>query len=364
MHSKPHISFLLSDILNGGGDRVVVNLSNQFIDRGYAVTIVSMGFPRAKMFALNEKVRVEYLQLLDTRQSKVKKVAVRLKAICAVRKAFSRMEKPVFIFGVGPLSNLLISLLPRKKGYVTIGCDHCSYHAIGKRIVPLLRRWFYPRLSAFISLTKSDEKFVKQNNACTGVIPNSVSFYPDRPAQLVSKVVLAVGRLSHQKGLDLLLDIFEQIGADIPGWRLRIVGDGPEKEALVSRVKKSQLLSAVVDIAGENLQVQEEYKNASVYVMTSQAEGLPMVLLEAQAYGLPIVSFDCRTGPSDIVTDGENGFLIPCFDKKMMGEKIVALCNDASLRQKFGSNARQSVKRFLPETVVRQWENLFEKLTN
>ena len=97
--------------------------------------------------------------------------------------------------------------------------------------------------------------------------------------------------------------------------------------------------------------------------MTSRTEGLPMVLLEAQACGLPIVSFDCETGPSDIISDNTNGFLIDCYDTDKMVEKISLLCADYDLRLKFGQQALENVEKFRPESINAKWEDLFRKLS-
>jgi len=97
--------------------------------------------------------------------------------------------------------------------------------------------------------------------------------------------------------------------------------------------------------------------------MTSRTEGLPMVLLEAQGCGLPIVSFDCETGPSDIISDNTNGFLIDCYDTDKMVKKISLLCADYDLRLKFGQQALENVEKFRPESINSKWEDLFRKLS-
>jgi glycosyltransferase involved in cell wall biosynthesis len=118
----------------------------------------------------------------------------------------------------------------------------------------------------------------------------------------------------------------------------------------------------MVELLGIVSNMSKEYINASILVLTSRGEGLPMVLIEAQAFGLPVVSFDCKTGPAEIITDSKDGFLIPSFDTNLMGERIVNLCDDYHLRLQFGSCARNNAKRFLPENIVAKWEKLFDSL--
>jgi glycosyltransferase involved in cell wall biosynthesis len=108
----------------------------------------------------------------------------------------------------------------------------------------------------------------------------------------------------------------------------------------------------------------DEYLNASVYLMTSRSEALPMVLLEAKACGLPIVSFNCKTGPAEIIKDGKDGYLIECYDINRMAEKLSLLCSQPDLRKIFGSNAREDVKRFLPEVIGNRWDSLLQNLNH
>ena len=95
--------------------------------------------------------------------------------------------------------------------------------------------------------------------------------------------------------------------------------------------------------------------------MTSRTEGLPMVLLEAQGCGLPIISFNCETGPSDIINDGKDGFLIDNFEIGEMSKKLLELCNDVDKRKEFGWNARKNVERFFPDQIFNKWEALFSR---
>jgi glycosyltransferase involved in cell wall biosynthesis len=265
---------------------------------------------------------------------------------------------------IGTSAGIAASFLPNKKNYIIIGCDHFSFEFNHRGIYGWFLNKRYCHLNAVVSLTNEDLPLLKRINPNAYIIPNSVSFYPAQQAQLRNKIMLVACRLEYIKGLDMLLDIIETIGNKIPEWIVRICGSGKMSAALQTRIDSSVLLQQMVKFAGQVTNMEEEYQNASLYLMTSRAEVLPMVLLEAQAYGLPIVSFDCKTGPSDIVTNGQNGFLIPCFNTQIFGKRIVELCDNYSLRQQFGNTARESVKRFLPDTITNKWESLFETLIN
>ena len=155
------------------------------------------------------------------------------------------------------------------------------------------------------------------------------------------------------------MDVFERFAVKEKEWRLRIIGEGPLKENIKQRIDPLGLGDRV-QILSPTGNIEEEFRQASVYLMTSRSEGLPMVLLEAKAFGLPIVSFDCETGPADIIKEGKDGFLIECFDIDEMAVKLEALCSDLSLRRAFGCYGREDVKRFFPEVVSQKWMALLQ----
>lgn len=182
------------------------------------------------------------------------------------------------------------------------------------------------------------------------VIPNPRTFTLSEPASLQSHTVLAVGRYSHQKGFDLLLKAWKMI--DTRGWILRIAGSGEPLENVPDNV-----------ITGPSTNIVEEYRNAAFLVMSSRYEGLPMVLLEAQAAGLPIVSFACKCGPRDVITDGEDGLLVPEGDIAGLADGMKRLMDDEDLRHRMGQAAFRHSGRYDKERIMTQWDNLFHELS-
>ncbi|MBH2596117.1 glycosyltransferase family 4 protein [Serratia ureilytica] len=170
-------------------------------------------------------------------------------------------------------------------------------------------------------------------------------------------VALAVGRLCHQKGFDRLIAAWRQVAQQAPEWRLHIVGDGPDRAALQRQIadygldERVQLLPATADIAGH-------YRQASLLLMTSRYEGLPMVLIEAMSFGLPLVAFDCLTGPAELIDDRENGYLVADGDVDTFSQRVLALIGDGELRRRFSHRALEKAQRFVPERIYPQWQEL------
>lgn len=354
-----HITFLVHDIhFGGGGERVTANMANYFAAKGDQVTIVSVSIRKPEnIFNIDENVNIEYLNIdLNSGIKFIRKI----ESVFAVRSYFRKADCQTFLLGIGTYPTLLAALLPHRDQLIKIGCQHGAYASV-KHLWFILRWIFFRRLNALVSLTDFDVPRLQKLNKNVCVIPNSISFFPDQPAELQNKILLSIGRFDYPKGYDLLLEVFSRFCVDNKDWNFRIIGDGPTKKTIVSTIAAKNLTGRVSIIPSSG-SIVKEYLNASVYVMTSRTEGLPMVLLEAQACGLPIVSFNCETGPSDIVNSGKDGFLIDNYDINVMKEKLTELCADFDKRKYFGHNARNNVRKFFPDQVFNKWEALFNQL--
>ena len=196
--------------------------------------------------------------------------------------------------------------------------------------------------------------------AQTIVIPNARTFVPRRLSPLTAKRVVAIGRYDYQKGFDTLLYIWHLLGDRLDGWTLDIIGDGPLRKEMKWQVGQWHLTDSVRLLRPTD-DIESVYLGASILVMTSRYEGLPMVLLEAQACGLPIVAFACQCGPRDVITDGKDGFLIEGRDERLFADRLLTLMTDDALRQQMGSAAAKASERFSEERVMQQWEELINE---
>ncbi len=357
-----NIVFLVLDIhLVSGSERVAVNMANFLVDKGHAITIVSLSRQKlGRIFNIDNRIVLKYLNFNFRNGFNIPQ---KIASIFIVNRFFSKFSEKAILLGVGTTYiSLLAALIAKGNFFKTIGCQHTSYSA-PKHFWVLFRRLFFHRLDAVISLTEHDHPKLKRLNPNSFVIPNSVSFYPEQPALLENKRLLAIGRMDYNKGFDLLLDFFEIFTIQHPDWVLRIIGEGPLKKSIITRIETSGLKERVEILPPTN-NIIDQYLDASLYLMTSRTEALPMVLLEAQACGLPIVSFNCETGPSEIINNCKDGYLIGDFDIKEMSFRVSELCADFSKRKEFGLNARENVKKFFPERIYEKWEELFEEIRN
>ncbi|UOB17079.1 glycosyltransferase family 4 protein [Abyssalbus ytuae] len=211
----------------------------------------------------------------------------------------------------------------------------------------------------FVVLTNGNINEWKLDNIL--VISNPLSFSPEKTSPLNNKKVLAVGRQCFQKGYDRLLKSWQKVSHAHPDWKLEIYGKINENEdlnALAHDLKINTTISFFAPIKN----IQEKYKKASVYVMSSRSEGFGMVLIEAMAHGVPCVSYDCPHGPADIITDGVDGYLVPNGDIHTFADRIVKLIEDEPKRKEMGKNAVKKTQLFAPDIIIPQWDKLFKSL--
>ena len=209
----------------------------------------------------------------------------------------------------------------------------------------------------FVVLTKEDERYWEDVPRIT-VIPNMLSFSFTEPASLSNKKVIAVGRYDYQKGFDYLIDAWAIVNKHQPEWVLEIIGGGEWKSRLQKQIDESGLQDCIC-LKAPTSHIEEEYRQASMLVMSSRYEGFGMVLVEAQSAGLPVISFTCKCGPRDIITDGMDGFLVAEKDVAGLANTMLCLMQDGKMRRSMGMAAMKNSRRFSETAVMGQWEELF-----
>ena len=186
--------------------------------------------------------------------------------------------------------------------------------------------------------------------------------YLGRPFSPYCKEAIAVGRLNREKHFDALIKAWRIVADKYPDWTLDIWGgNGPLYDILKSLIVELQLENQVF-LRGETPDISIKMAESSLIVSTSVTEGMPLVLLEALSAGLPIVTFNYMYGADEIVTEGENGFIVEEDDLNALAERIGRLITDENLRKTMGKNAHISSVKFRPEVIAQRWMKLFHSL--
>jgi glycosyltransferase involved in cell wall biosynthesis len=218
-----------------------------------------------------------------------------------------------------------------------------------------------PGFSKFVILTEGNlREWPSLKNI--KIIPNPLPFYPENSSSLNNKKVLIVGKQSYQKGQDLLIQAWKIVMEKHSDWVLEIVGKVDESMGLKQQVSKLGLIEQVHFFEPEK-NIEQKYSNTSIYVMSSRYEGFGMVLIEAMAFGVPCISFNCNYGPSDIIDPNKNGLLIPNGDVNSFALAIIELIENPQKRSALGFQAKIDAQKYLPEKIVKQWDELFQLIT-
>jgi len=230
-----------------------------------------------------------------------------------------------------------------------------------KKLVYQLQDLIERKFDHLALLTKDEQQHFNSKN--TIVIPNGITGISKTRATLKSKRIISAGRIAPVKGFNILIDVFSDVVEKYPDWKLEIYGDGERNyvSQLKQRIKNLGLQDSIY-LHGQTGQLQEKMLEASMYVMTSETECFPMVLLEAQSCGLPVVSFDCPYGPRNIITDKKDGFLVEKQNKTKLGEAIVQLINSEILRKEMGNKGQEKISKFELSIIMKQWMAFFNEL--
>ncbi len=367
----------------GGMERILTEKANYLaLIPGYEVTIVTtdqMGRPT--YFELNSKIKIVHLDLdfdshftdrllkkYISHKLKIRRYRKALLHIIIERKidiCVSLCGKEIDFLATLPVNCKKIAeihfsmnfrkqfLEARKKGLV--------WKLLGQiRTIQLKRS--VKLLDKLIVLTEKDMLQWKKTHSNIVNIPNFSFFDNPKLSNSDTKTVITVGKLDAQKGYDMLVEAWAIVAKKHPDWTLNIFGTGEWNEKIGNRISDLNMLDQI-KLRGVTNDVLSEYSKSAFYVMSSRYEGLPMVLIEAMTCGLPVVSFDCEYGPSEIITNNLDGFLVENGNIVQLAEKICILIEDDALRKKMGKLALQKVKNFSKESIMAQWTELFKSLT-
>ena len=355
------ILFYISSMGGGGAQRVLWSLANYFCDNlGHNVFIATdLSSPSAYKFA--DKVN---LVDLENGMSNKRGIIHYISTLFSIRRIYKEMAPDIVIsFQRGMNDMVLLALLGCKAKIIC--SEHSHYLRKYGFVEDLLMKLLYWKSDVITVLTRHDLKI------CNNRKKKNVVYMPNPLQKLEfgserrNKQVLAVGDVDRweTKGFDLLLKAWGRICSKHPDWKLMIAGKGSEKSMSHMRDISQSNSCINVEFLGFRKDIATIMENSSVFALSSRFEGLPMALMEAMQAGCCCVSFDCETGPNEIISNGNNGLLVPALDVEKFSSALEKVISNEELRESFSMQASQSVQnKYGEEYVMNRWQILFSKL--
>jgi GalNAc-alpha-(1->4)-GalNAc-alpha-(1->3)-diNAcBac-PP-undecaprenol alpha-1,4-N-acetyl-D-galactosaminyltransferase len=355
------ITFVISALNSGGAQRVMSTMANYWDAHGESVALITVtGKEHQPFYSLSPGV--QWLPLGQARSSRTPIHAVlnNARRLLRLRQTIQR-SKPDVVISFLDTTNVLTLLSTRATGLPVIVEEHTDPnlsrpHPIWKQLRTLL----YPRATRLIVLSESSKQFFSERvQRKTLIIPNPLHVDPiaDPTLKAARPQIVSMGRLSHEKGFDQLIDAFARIAGRFPDWDLVIWGEGPLRSTLSEQRDRLGLTDRVL-LPGNTTKPHDELSKGQIYALPSRREGFPMALAEGMACGLPAVAFDLPSGPKIIMRDGIDGLLVPMGDVPAFACALERLmCNDA-IRAEMASHAPDVRDRYGVDRVMAVWSDM------
>ncbi|WLW62720.1 glycosyltransferase family 4 protein [Achromobacter aegrifaciens] len=364
----PRVLLFIHSLHGGGAERVAADLSAHWADMGREVMVVTQASAEGDVYTLHPKVRREVLHTAGEGGG-LRGIWSNVQRVRALRRVIKSF-RPDIVLGMMTTASVLSVLACAGLSCRVIATEHT--HPPSQTLSGFwqrLRRLTYPRAASVVALTRGTADWLAQHvpGSKLAVIPNPVHFPLPRAEPVLTPVsgdsrkrLLAVGRLHADKGFDLLIQAYAQLAASHPGWDLVILGEGDERPALEAQVREAGLASRIF-MPGRAGNVGDWYESADLYVLTSRFEGLSNTLLESMASGLAAVSFDCDTGPREIIREGVDGVLVrPNGDVPALCKALDAVMRNDADRARMAQAAIDVRDRFSAARVLQKWQELFD----
>lgn len=357
------IVFLISSLRGGGAERVASTLCNHWANNGQQIVMITMDDAENDFYQSNKAITRYSINAYKSSNNILSKIWSNISRLLKIRQII-KQHQPDVVVSFMDVSNMIAILACIGTG-IPVVISERTYppYYNHNNLFDLLRKNIYKLSSAFVAQTSNVASWAREfliNKPITVIANpldnNGLLADLDQPR---ANNIIAVGRLCPEKGFDLLITAFSKCQVAYPDWSLLIIGEGPERKNLEQQIQDLGL-TARVKLMGQIAAPQTYYASSKIYVLSSRVEGFPNVLLEAMAHELAVISFDCTSGPADIISNKINGLLVPAQDEQQLLEAMQLLLQDEQLRTKLSKQAIKVRDVFNINIISVQWLKIFE----
>lgn len=350
------IGIYITNITHSAGtERVVAGLANNLIKKDIEVDILSFCTKSGSPFYhIDKKIFIKHIGGNDY-ENKILLKKIILFLYTFIKFLFTKKNYDLIIST--SLNTNLCALITKKSYQRIIICEHFPYNKPMPIIYKKIRNSIYRKTDTLVVLTERDKIQYQKVGINTICIPNFSPFLPHLDLKNKQKIALAIGRHTKQKSFDKLINIWSEGEFYKKGWTLYIVGDGELYNTNIQLAKNLSVNKSIL-FKKTTKQIDSIYKKSSIYLMTSLFEAFPMVLLESKSFGLPIISFDCETGPKEIIKNGVDGFLINKDNHSEFIKKLNQIINDPIYLRKMSENAYKDSFNYSKDIIMNKWYQL------
>lgn len=355
------INFIISSLQAGGAERVLTTFANNLVLRNHQVTIIT--FKNINDFKVNSEIKI--INLEDKSFSN-ETIRYTFELYKFYKNKKNRPDITISFITQTSLSAILVCKI---LGIKIIACEHTNHlrTSTNKKLVIFTRKFVYRLADAITVLTKFDLDYYQKYKSNVSVLPNPSSFKYNENIRIQHKhnTLLAVGNLDKYavKGFDNLISLIAPILKKNKDWKLKIIGAGELGKIILEKlIRKHELTN--IELIGFKRNIEEIMAESKIFILSSRMEGLPMVLIEAMSQKMACIAYDCISGPSDIIKDNFNGFLIENQNHDEMAKHIQLLISDQELAEKFIENSKFTIEKYDENLVCDILEQLIIKATN
>lgn len=349
----------------GGAERACANLSNELV-KSNKVVLISL-CNKAETFVYELDQRVKTYRIIEGGKPFS---AILFKAVVQLRKII-RTNKISNIICMDSITPMVAVIAKRFTGAKLIACERTYYNR------PIYSEVFVYKVGAWVRAHKSDMIQVLTDENRSGIadkyhvpvekvvtIPNWINenAIKNNIYNHEAKRIISVGRASPEKNYEGLITVAKNVKRYAAEWEWHIWGNfnSDYGHKILNKIKEEHLDDFLI-CKGTTNNIYDIYQDYSLFVMTSIFEGMPNAMLEAKGSKLPLVAFDCKTGPSELIVDGKNGFLIPLGDNDLMSEKIIAIIRNQEMAERLSSNWSIGIEKYLKKNVMNKWNEILEE---